>query len=238
MSSRTCGQLMAIATQHQHPVLWCTAGKQSLTLLHLWRSLDLSATVFYNDLDGGFPGVRTHLERCCTMWGVEDLRVVRPALSFDDYVQQMGYPVERLPEAVPEGMRLSNSWQCTWIRQALPLLVATLESQADAIITGSRGGDHPLFAAMGEVYDASDIYGFVRYNPLYTWSAQQVWDYIDAKRIPLPDHYRLKRDATYLWPDCLACTRRPEHWTMLKEQYPEVYRRYWPEVAAIVGKEP
>ena len=234
----TRDRCVAIATVSQRPVLWCSAGKHSLILLHLWRALGLPTTVLFNDLDGGFPGMREHLEQCCRAWDVEDVRVVRPAITFDEYARQAGYPVETIPPTLPEGMRVANSWHCTLIRQGLPLLVGSLEMGADAIVTGIRAADHPVFVAMGTAIDASDTYHIIRYNPLYHWSTAEVWAYVDAHKIPLPPQYPLKRDATYLWPDCLACTRRPEHWAMLKEAYPEVYRRYWPEVAAIVGKEP
>mgnify|MGYP001578049207 CR=1 FL=1 len=226
-----------IATQHQHPVLWCSAGKHSLILLHLWQNAGLTATVLFNELDMGFPGVREHLEECCHAWGVEDVRVVHPAITFDAYVEQQGYPVEHIPPDLPEGVRVSNSWQCTFMRQSTPLLVASLVMGADAIVTGIRAEDHPLMAAMGPGIDASETWGITRYNPLYDWSTADVWTYIDEHGIPLPDQYPLKREATYVWPDCLPCTRRPEHWTMLKEQHPEVYARYWPTVSVIVGGE-
>ena len=229
---------LEIARVSQRPVLWCSAGKHSLILLHLWRGLGLPATVLFNELDGGFPGMREHLEQCCQAWDVEDVRVVRPAITFDDYVQQIGYPVETVPTTLPEGVRVSNPWQCTLIRQGIPLLVGSLEMGADAIVTGIRAADHPVLAAMGPGIDASQTYNVTRYNPLHDWSTANVWAYIEANKIPLPYLYQWKRNIHWIAPDCLACTRRPEHWAMLKEEYPEVYGRYWPHVAAIVGKEP
>lgn len=235
--------LETIFQDHQCIVLWGSSGKDSTALLHLMQPWRERVTIIHNQVDGGWPGSTENLLTLAVSWGFKPPILTQPVLTFDEYVAQFGYQAEVIPTEYDTlvqppspfqsgSVRVSSWWHCTLLRQILPLAQATLTLGADAVLTGSRASDAPGFAAMGEWTDAGqDLLGFIRYNPLTHWTTSEVYAYIDEKNIPLPPHYQWKRAAgdRYEFPDCLRCTWQPEHWTLLKEQYPEVYAEHWPE---------
>ena len=232
-----------IMSLHERIVMWCSGGKDSLTLLHLLRQWTNRVCVLFNDVDGEWPGVRENLEQCLQQWSFPDARVIHPFITYDEYVARYGYPMEIVP-SVMDGTGLESpfyvgghkvsSWvHCTVQRFVLPLLAASVELKADAVVTGSRASDAPAFGRMGAILDSRANSGFIRYNPLIQWTADEVYAYIDTHGIPLPPHYAWKRKATYDVPDCMACTWFPQHWAVLKARYPAVYAAHWPKVAPV-----
>lgn len=122
------------------------------------------------------------------------------------------------------------------LRQIYPLIQATYQVGADAVLTGNKATDGIAFAAMGvQAHDETGTLGFTRYNPLYHWTNDDVYAYIATHEIELPPHYQWKRtlDAQYRVPDCMRCTWQPEHWRLLREQYPDVYEQHWPETKRV-----
>jgi len=123
------------------------------------------------------------------------------------------------------GPRVASFWHCTTMRVLAPLVQATVGVGADAVLTGSRATDAPVFHRMGvsvELFHALPG-AWTRYNPLSTWSDADVWAYIDANAIALPAHYQWKRDSAYEWPDCLPCPYNPAHAQWLKHHRPDDY---------------
>ena len=230
-----------VISLHERIVVWCSGGKDSLTLLHLLQPWAQRVCVLFNDVDGEWPGVRANLEQCLQQWGFPEARVIQPFITYEDYVARYGYPMEIVPSMMDGGNIESpfymgghkvSSWvHCTVQRFVLPLLAASVELKAEAVVTGSRASDAPAFAMMGAILDARATSGFIRYNPLIQWTAAEVYAYIDTHSIPLPPHYDWKREATYDVPDCMGCTWFPQHWEVLKARYPEFYAAWWPKVA-------
>ena len=245
--AQTQEAIAKVFERHATPVLWLSGGKESLTLLHLLRPWREHITLLHNRLDGGWPGVTENLMVLVETWGFASPILTHPKLTFDDYVAQYGYQTEVVPTdadtvVVPaspwhdNSLRMSSFWHCTLLRGIYPLLEATMALGADAVLTGSRASDAPLFAMMGaEAPQGKDIVGYVRYNPLYAWTTDDVYDYSNDHHIHLPPHYQWKRqvEGQYVWPDCLRCTAQPEHWRLLREQYPDVYEKHWPEVKKV-----
>ena len=247
LPAQTMETLAQIVERHATPVVWCSGGKDSIALLHLLRPWRDRVTLLHNYLDGGWPGVTENLMALVETWGFASPILTHPKLTFDEYVAQFGYQSEVVPTdadtvVVPASpwhdgsLRVSSFWHCTVLRSIYPLLEATMALRADAIITGSRARDGPLFAMMGaEAPQGKDVVGYVRYNPLSAWTTEAVYAYVDEHHIPLPPHYQWKRqvEGQYAWPDCLRCTAQPEHWRLLREHCPDVYEKHWPETKRV-----
>jgi len=230
----------------ERPVLWASGGKDSTALLSLCRPWAGKLTVIHATNEDGWPGTTDILCQHCTEWGyMPRLMLVKPWLTLEAYVQQYGWPVDIVPTALEGGTALADScyrtspiklasWlHCSYLRGICPLLVATAEHRADLLMTGSRLSDGPgntMFAQ--DVLPPSPV-GWERINPLAAWTTAELWAYIDAHQIALPDIYRLKRHATYEFVDCMSCTWQPEHWQMMREHFPEEYARRWPQVKPV-----
>ena len=245
--TQTQEEISQAIDSHTKPVLWLSGGKESLTLLHLLRPWNTRITLLHNHLDGGWPGVTENLMALADAWGFTTPMLTHPKLTFDEYVAQFGYQTDIVPTDSDtviqppspyqgEGMRVSSWWHCTLLRNIYPLLEATMALGADAILTGVRASDGALFASMGaEASQGKDVVGYVRYNPLYAWTAEDIYAYLDGHHVPLPAHYQWKRAAgdAYEFPDCMRCTWQPEHWRILREHYPDVYAAHWPETKQV-----
>ena len=243
----TYAQLEAIFATHAQICLFSSGGKDSLTLMHLLRPWQHSVTILHNDMDNGWPGVTQNLCALAQDWGFSQPIITHPSLTIDAYIAEFGYQTEMVPieadtvimPAAPYGdgsLRVSSFWHCELVRCIMPLFQLALTLSPSAIVTGSRATDGPAFAAMGHrTTDAKEMWGFERYNPLLEWNSAEIYAYIDALGIPLPEHYQWKRlnGDKYQFPDCMRCTFAPEHWQLLKEHYPEVYQQYWPATKTV-----
>lgn len=236
----TCTEIFSI---YERPVLLCSGGKDSLALLHMLRPWRHKVIVLHNKVDAGWPGVTENLEVLMNQWGFLRSVYCAPFFSQQQYVETFGWPVAVVPADLDgtiqppspyqEGaLKLSSWWHCTVKRQIAPLGVAAAALKADAVLTGSRASDGPAFERMGM---ASSYPQWRRFNPLHTWSSNEIYQFIDQVGIPLPPHYRYKRELGDQWeyPDCVWCSWQPEHWALLRKHYPREYTRWWPQVEPV-----
>jgi 3'-phosphoadenosine 5'-phosphosulfate sulfotransferase (PAPS reductase)/FAD synthetase len=240
-------RLLAARLYHaKRPTLWASGGKDSTALLHLCKPWAHKLRVLHTTKrgDDGWPGVTECVEQHCAAWGFP-LEIVTPWLTFPQYVQEYGWPVETVPTTLEGGtavapspyrhstLKLASWLHCTYMRTLYPLLDASMTYKADLILTGSRIADGPGTAAFGQEVAQQFPMSWSRCNPLAAWTTAQVWEYIDTHQIALPELYRWKRHATYEAVDCLSCTWQPQHWTTLKQYYPEEFATRWPQVAPV-----
>lgn len=236
--------LPEIFERHRRVVLWCSGGKDSLTTLHLCRPWRHKLTVLYVHEPDGWPGVFENLVSCMDEWGFLKSVQLEPQLSFEDYVERFGWPVDVVPTRHDgtqvtspfreEGdVKLASWWHCSIVRHLQPLDWCTTAMGADAVITGSRGQDAPFFAAAGSVQTDPNR-AWTRYNPIQHWTTDEVYTYIDAHNIQLPHHYKYKRyHQGFEWVDCMSCTWKVEHWRILKTYYPRFFAKRWPRVKPV-----
>jgi 3''-phosphoadenosine 5''-phosphosulfate sulfotransferase (PAPS reductase)/FAD synthetase and related enzymes len=217
MTQETLFRLEQHIRRHHKPVIWASGGKDSLTLLHLCRPWAKRLQVIHNAVDMGWPLVTENLLTNLEEWGYAYPEIVHPPRSLPDYIRTYGWPVEVVPSAMDRALptpfspgkpRVSSYWQCTMIRQLLPMAVATKKLEADAVLTGCKAVDAPLFDQIGPMVNGAQI-GWIRYDDLHAWTDKQVWEYVDEHEISLPPHYRWKRYAVWNVPDCTLCTWDP-----------------------------
>jgi 3'-phosphoadenosine 5'-phosphosulfate sulfotransferase (PAPS reductase)/FAD synthetase len=241
MMRETIATLEEVFTTHQRVVLWLSGGKDSLTLTHLCRPWRERLVILHNAMDTGFEGEWENLESQVKAWGFSQLLRTAPPLSYAAYVARYGWPVDVVPTAmdgmIPSPYRQEpkvSSWVwCSWVRSIEPLVKMTQLLKADAVLTAQRRSDGALFAQVGPTQDGRTEYGWIRYDPLYLWSTDDVYAYIETHRITLPPHYKIKRYATFEFPDCKACSWKPDYWAIVQKEYPEVYAEYWPQIKPV-----
>ena len=177
---RTFGQDVALATGF---------GAEGCVLIHLVSCISKSARIFCLDTDLLFPEtyeLRAQLE---TRYGVRiEQRVSR--LSLIAQAEQYG---ERLWEREPN--------LCCQLRKVEPLreMLAGLK----AWITAIRRDQTPARASAA-VVEHDHKFGLIKINPLATWSARDVWNYINKYDIPYNPLY----DSGYASIGCAPCTTR------------------------------
>lgn len=230
--------LEQVFTHHQKVVCWYSGGKDSTTLMHLMRPWSKQVTVLSVIMDNAFPGVQKQVETTCEMWGFSDLQILAPPISFEQYVANYGWPSQLIHTSMDGplldpfydgGPRLASWWHCSVLRVIWPLMQASQECQADAVLTAARKSDAPAHGRIGPVIEAHDIgiAGWTRYDVLHPWSTKQLWAYIDTHQLPLPPLYASKRYATWEFSDCLNCPLNSQQVSWLKEHEPRVFDVMW-----------
>lgn len=231
----------------QRPVLWTSGGKDSTVLLHLCRPWRQKLRVLHASKTGddGWPGVTECLMQHAEAWGYETIEQVRPWLTFSEYVQEFGWPVEVVPTRLEgntavasspyrtQPLKLASWLHCTYVRTLYPLIQATIACDADLILTGSRLSDAPANAAFAQDVSIPGLACKARCNPLAAWSTDDIWQYLDTHNVTLPPLYAWKRGVAFEAVDCLSCTWQPEHWDILREQHPDEYAKRWPQAQAV-----
>ncbi|MCX7100240.1 MAG: phosphoadenylyl-sulfate reductase [Methylobacter sp.] len=111
--------------------------------------------------------------------------------------------------------------ECCGIRKVEPLKRKL--THVDAWITGQRKDQsQDTRQAVPEIQIdtafSTDNHQLVKFNPLLNWSSAQVWDYIEAYRVPYNDLH----EKGFISIGCEPCTR-----TVLPNQHERVGRWWW-----------
>jgi len=232
--------LEQVFAHYQRVVCWFSGGKDSTTLLSLLRPWSSQVEVLAVVMDNAWPGTRECIKQHCAAWDFDNLEILAPPISFPQYVQNYGWPSQLIPTSMfgelPDpfydgGPKLASWWHCSTLRVIWPLVQASQEHQADAVLTASRKSDAPAHGRIGPVIEAHDvgIAGWTRYDPLHPWTTEQVWEYIDSHGITLPDIYKWKRGAQFEFADCRECMFNPSIATWAKEHDPALFAEVWPQ---------
>ena len=182
--------LLRLAIQDLYPgkiALVSSFGADSVTLLHMVSEIDKATPIVFVDTGQHFPETLAYRDQLVERFGLTNIVRAVP----DEATLAKEDPEKFLFASDPD--------RCCEIRKVAPLAV-TLDAY-DAWITGRKGfqtsdrSKLPLFEAEGER---------VKVNPLLTWSAGDVLDYI--KQHDLPPHPLVAKGFPSI--GCLPCTSR------------------------------
>ena len=197
--------LREVAAQFERPVLLFSGGKDSTVMLHLARKAFLPAPIpfplLHVDTGHNFPETLAFRDRTVARFGVRLL--VADVQSYID----SGQLAERAD-------RTRNPLQ------TLPLLRAIEANRFDAVLGGGRR-DEEKARAKERVFSLRDEFGqwdprrqrpelwrlyngrhrpgeHMRVFPLSNWTELDVWCYIEAEQVELPDIYFTHRRKVFL----------------------------------------
>ncbi len=185
-------QLAAIASQHPDAVFASSLAAEDMLLAHAIFEADLPIQVFTLDTGRLHPETIAMVDKIAERYGV-DILVVRPdAARVRAHVEQHG------AFAFYESIELRKA--CCGIRKVEPLR-RVLQGRS-AWLTGQHRDQSVTRNALAEAeYDA--VFGLQKYNPLASWSSEQVWSAIRAFDIP----YNPLHDEGFPSIGCEPCTR-------------------------------
>jgi phosphoadenosine phosphosulfate reductase len=184
--------LVRVALEHSPAALASSLSAEDMVITDaiLRRKLDIE--IFTLDTERLHADTLNVIEAIRKRYGY-GVRVYRPnPKTVGEYVVKFGR------DAFYESMELRK--RCCHIRKVEPLARA-LEGK-EAWITGQRREQAATRAALNlQEYDAT--HGMVKFNPLASWSEDQVWAIIRANDIP----YNALHDQGYRSIGCAPCTR-------------------------------
>lgn len=182
------------------PVVSSSFGKDSLVALHLTlRACDLlnidrkDLTVFYSDTLNEFQDVRNLSQRLTDEWGL-NLLVAKPKKPLKKIIEDHGGIDEsyfrRKGDRTEEGTPLSE--KCCNVLKHEPFKRLRSEYEFDLTIAGTRADEsrqrYQAGIRDGEYYYA-DSWKSYRLNPILHWTDEDVFNYIEKYKIPIPKLY-------------------------------------------------
>jgi phosphoadenosine phosphosulfate reductase len=169
--------------------LACSFGAEDVVLVDMLQKISPSSDIFYLDTNVHFKETYETRDRLEAHYGMKFVQVL-PKLTLDEQAAKFG---DELWKSEPN--------QCCNIRKVDPL--TEILGKYDAWITGIRRDQAPTRANAKKVeYDVK--FGLVKFNPLASWTSEDVWNYIKENNIiynPLHDQY-------YPSIGCSHCTRQ------------------------------
>ncbi|WP_373231680.1 phosphoadenylyl-sulfate reductase [Cohnella sp.] len=166
----------------------CSFGAEDVVLVDMIQKISPSTDIFYLDTDFHFKETYETRDRMAAKYGMSFVRV-QPKLTPEEQAIQHG-----------EAMWKSDPNGCCAIRKVEPL--TRILSQYDAWITGIRRDQAPTRANSKKVeYDTK--FGLVKFNPLASWTSDDVWNYIRANDVI----YNPLHDQNFPSIGCEYCTK-------------------------------
>jgi len=187
------------------------SGAEDVVLIEMATRLDLRFRVF--TLDTGRLHAETHefLDEVSRRYGVEIEAQMPDATQLSDFVRSKG----------TNSFYRDGHQECCALRKVAPLARAL--SGFEAWVTGARRDQSPPTRSELPVILEDTLHKgakgcLVKLNPLASWTADQVWDYIREHDVP----YNALHDQGFRSIGCAPCTRVTD-----ADQHPREGRWWW-----------
>ncbi|CAG7656607.1 phosphoadenylyl-sulfate reductase [Paenibacillus allorhizosphaerae] len=168
--------------------LACSFGAEDVVLVDMLQKVSPRTDIFYLDTNVHFKETYETRDRLEQQYGLQFVQVL-PKMTLAEQAEQHG-----------DELWKSNPTQCCNIRKVDPL--TDILKNYDAWITGIRRDQAPTRANSKKVeYDVK--FGLVKFNPLASWTSEDVWNYIRSNNII----YNPLHDQNFPSIGCEHCTR-------------------------------
>ena len=180
----------AIKQYGSNLILACSFGAEDVVLADMMLRVNPRSTLFYLDTDFLFPETHIVRDRLIQRYQLQDEQILQVKSKLSPVEQAIQYG---------EALWLRDPDQCCHLRKVEPL--SHILAKYAAWITGIRRDQSPTRAKAG-IVEWDTKFGLVKFNPLATWSWEQVWEYIRANDVP----YNTLHDQHYPSIGCTHCT--------------------------------
>jgi len=166
----------------------CSFGAEDVVLVDMLQKISPQTDIFYLDTDFHFKETYETRDRLEQKYGKKFIQV-KPELTPEEQAAKYG-----------EELWKSDPNKCCNLRKVEPL--SKFLAGYEAWITGIRRDQAPTRANAKKIeYDAK--FGLVKFNPLASWTSDDVWNYIRANDVI----YNPLHDQNYPSIGCAYCTR-------------------------------
>ncbi|UFJ39208.1 phosphoadenylyl-sulfate reductase [Brevibacillus humidisoli] len=179
----------AVETFGDQIVLASSFGSEDVVLIDMLHKVAPQTSVFYLDTNKHFSETYETRDRLAERYGKRFIQVL-PKLTLEEQANQYG---DELWKRDPN--------QCCQIRKVEPL--TEILSRYRAWITGIRRDQAPTRANAQKI-EWDNKFQLVKFNPLASWTYEDVWSYIRANDVP----YNPLHDQYYPSIGCDVCTRQ------------------------------
>jgi phosphoadenosine phosphosulfate reductase len=181
-----------IQSQYQPAVLASSLSIEDMVLTDLILRCSINIGIF--TLDTG----RLHLDTLDVISRIEDRYKIRIEVIKPSHVEVNEYVTSSGLNGFYKSIELRQ--RCCEIRKVIPLRAALKDKKA--WLTGQRR-DQSATRQLLAPKSFDNVFGLEKFNPLFDWSEQQVWDYIRHFDVPFNKLY----EQGYQSIGCAPCSR-------------------------------
>jgi phosphoadenosine phosphosulfate reductase len=213
--------------EHDQIVLEFSGGKDSLACLYLCRPHWDKITVLWSNPGDPYPETVAQMQHIAQL--VPHFLEIKGEVGA--WVAESGYPVDVLPVlntgfahtfAGTSGVRLQSVFDCCLHNLLHPMAEAVEVLGATLVVRGQKNAD----ALKGPLRSGRELLGVTYYYPLETWTDDDVFNYLQAEGVALPEQYARGINTSF---DCVGCTGFAEHnqrrWATMRDTHPDL----WPQ---------
>lgn len=228
--------------KYDKPVVACSWGKDSLTVLHLVKQITDDFQVLWNNTHMHYPSVYTIKKQLEKEWNL-DVIEAEPDKEYWDIVGEYGFP----GIAGSDRKESANAKCCYYIKKK-PTKQAIKDNEWDLYFDGLTAYESDRRYMNLKEYGVSHhhkSFNLQKVHPIGWWTVDNVWDYIEKYNIPYPkvydnelpvDNYTKRGYSEYLqghrfdrairngcWGCTLAITRDKFKMKQLRVYYPKLW---------------
>lgn len=166
----------------------CSFGAEDVVLVDMLQKVSPKTDIFYLDTDFHFKETYETRDKLIERYGLKFVEM-KPLITPEEQAAQHG-----------DELWKSDPTSCCNIRKVEPL--TRVLGRYQAWITGIRRDQAPTRANAKKIeYDVK--FGLVKFNPIASWTSEDVWNYIRENNVP----YNELHDRNYPSIGCEHCTR-------------------------------
>lgn len=201
----------------KNPMVACSWGKDSVTLLHLIRQICKNVLVVFHNTGVEYPETYNYRDLLLKDWNISNYKETQPIKSFWKCVKEYGHPKFR--QMASQGKQRTP--KCCYYLKEKPAMIFNKENSIDTEFIGLQASESMVrrlsFLREGESFK-SKRYGTTVVRPLMIWTDKDIWKYHKIYNIPKnPLYDKMKRNG------CMPCTGF-KNWKEIMANYnPKMY---------------
>ncbi len=202
--------------RHGRGALFFSGGKESVVLEHMLRPYRDRLTLLWVNTGAMFPHMADVVRAFGKDWHLAEVPYDQAA-RFQAaglparIVHVANTPAGQLMDVGPRGRVMLSDWvSCCATLRGAPMLEYLRRERITPLIHGQRRADNTM-ASFGP---AAEVLA-----PLWGWSDAQVYEYLEAHGLPLPEQYPEAPDSLECW-NCTAEVKA-ERIRFMRRRYPE-----------------
>lgn len=166
----------------------CSFGAEDVVLVDMLQKVSPQTDIFYLDTDFHFKETYETRDKLIETYGLKFVEM-KPLITPEEQAAEHG-----------DELWKNDPTACCNIRKVEPL--TRVLGRYEAWITGIRRDQAPTRANAKKIeYDVK--FGLVKFNPIASWTSEDVWNYIREHNVP----YNALHDQNYPSIGCEHCTR-------------------------------
>ena len=162
-----------VLAHHAKPVVACSFGKNSMTVLHMVRQFQPNVCVLFNNSLMEYPDTYQFKRDIVSAWGLNMIET-KPSRTFWWVVENYGFPLFSR-----QGYRSASKACCRYLKE-YPIERVLREYRFDLYFTGLSRHESRLreFSARkyGEYFHSSRL-DYWKCHPILDWTDEDVWQY-------------------------------------------------------------